>query len=125
MESDIPSLAHEQKGPLPFINRNEQAKAKRLKKEAETKKLICQKIWNNPDTDLQDVFIKYPFCDELRLSSKELINLKGAKLIKSEHRIYYGQIVKTKKEGKGISIYLDGRVYEGGHSNNEKAGMGY
>ena len=91
----------------------------------DAKKQICNEIWTNLEGNLQDILLKYPLCEEVGLSVKEMDNLKGCKLIKGEHRIYFGQIIKTKKEGKGISIYSDGRIYEGNHRNNERSGLGY
>jgi hypothetical protein len=35
------------------------------------------------------------------------------RVIKTENKIYFGEIENKKKEGIGISIYRDGKFYEG------------
>lgn len=84
----------------------------------ERKQAINKEIWANLDGNLQELFLQYPIPEPVGFTASELIETKGVKLIKGEHRIYYGQVIKTKKEGKGISIYSDGRIYEGYHVNN-------
>ena len=46
--------------------------------------------------------------------------LKSAylKLIKSDGKIYFGEIQRKKREGMGITVGRDGRVYEGQFSGN-------
>ena len=52
--------------------------------------------------------------------------LKSAylKLIKSDGKIYFGEIQRKKREGMGITVGRDGRVYEGQFSGNERSGRG-
>ena len=43
---------------------------------------------------------------------------KTLKLVKEEHRVYFGQVSNHKKNGMGVSIYEDGRMYEGQYLDN-------
>jgi len=45
-------------------------------------------------------------------------------LIKSDGKIYFGQIERKKRNGKGVNVYKEGKVYEGDFMNNEKNGTG-
>lgn len=54
-----------------------------------------------------------------------------AKTVRTQNKIYFGQIHNKLKHGKGtcraklgLTIYRDGRVYEGAYLQNQKEGKG-
>ena len=46
------------------------------------------------------------------------------KLIKSDGKIYFGEIHRKKRDGMGITVGRDGKVFEGEFCSNEKNGRG-
>lgn len=38
--------------------------------------------------------------------------------MKTEHKIYLGEVLSKKKHGKGIVVYKEGRIYEGNFYEN-------
>lgn len=77
-----------------------------------------KEIWASSEADIEQVFLKYPFSLEVAITPNELLGTQDSKLVKDEHRIYFGEIRRSKKSGKGISVYSDGRIYEGEHEDN-------
>lgn len=66
------------------------------------------------------------------LFSFETLKKEGYKMMEITYRnsIYYGQVKEFEdgrchKEGKGILLYDNGRVYEGNWKNNKREGIGY
>ena len=53
---------------------------------------------------------------------KELLQTSNLKLLKIDGNIYFGQMEKKKKNGKGIYITKEGRLFEGYFYDNEKYG---
>ena len=47
----------------------------------------------------------------------ELMN-SDCKLVRTEGKIFIGQIRAKKKHGIGVTIYREGRIYEGGYLDN-------
>ena len=45
-------------------------------------------------------------------------DLAGFRIVKEEHRVYFGQVRSHKKSGYGVSVYEDGRMYEGAYLDN-------
>lgn len=43
----------------------------------------------------------------------DILDANNLKLIKSEGKIYFGQIDRKKRNGQGINVYKEGKVYEG------------
>ena len=39
--------------------------------------------------------------------------------------MYYGDFLNSKRHGKGVMVYHNGRVYEGAWENDFKHGKGY
>jgi hypothetical protein len=44
--------------------------------------------------------------------------LKDTKLVTSEQKIYIGQINNKQKNGVGLTVYKDGRIFEGEYNKN-------
>jgi len=49
---------------------------------------------------------------------EQLFGLEGCRLIRMENKIYFGQVANKQKNGKGLSVCKDGKVYLGDFSNN-------
>jgi hypothetical protein len=49
---------------------------------------------------------------------KQLLESVNLKLIKNQDKIYFGQVDKKKRIGKGINITKDGKLFEGEFANN-------
>lgn len=41
----------------------------------------------------------------------ELLDSPRLKLIKSDNKIYFGEVDKKKREGRGIYVHKDGKLY--------------
>ncbi len=44
---------------------------------------------------------------------EELLESARLKLIKSDNKIYFGEVERKEREGRGIYIQKDGKLYEG------------
>lgn len=42
-----------------------------------------------------------------------MLDSSRLKLIKSDNKIYFGEVDRKKREGKGIYLNKDGKLYEG------------
>jgi hypothetical protein len=62
--------------------------------------------------------MSYPTSSVLGTTIPEMIKSPYLKLVKDEHRVYFGEILEHRKHGRGISLYKDGRVFEGKFANN-------
>lgn len=58
------------------------------------------------------------------VNPEELYEMPRVKIIKTENKVYFGQIEHKKKHGKGIVLYRQGKLYEGDFLFNEKSGFG-
>lgn len=47
-----------------------------------------------------------------------MLESTNLKLIKNANKIYFGQIERKKKSGKGICVYKEGKIYEGEFQEN-------
>lgn len=47
------------------------------------------------------------------MTINQLLETQNLKLIKSQDKIYFGQVERKKRSGYGVNISKDGRVYEG------------
>ncbi|CAD8125836.1 unnamed protein product [Paramecium sonneborni] len=54
-----------------------------------------------------------------------LVNMENSKLKIYKDSCYFGQIANGKRNGKGVLICNNGRIYEGNFENNRKHGQGY
>jgi len=52
------------------------------------------------------------------MNINSLLESQNLKLIKNQDKIYFGQVERKKRNGNGVNISKDGRVYEGQFSNN-------
>lgn len=93
------------------MNREEIEEAQKIKDLCKRKKAIMKEIWASSDSDIENVFVKYPFSSEVAITANGLLNMPDVKLVRDEHRIYFGEIKRSRKSGKGISVYSDGRIY--------------
>ena len=66
-----------------------------------------------------------------KISTSQLFETEGTRIIKNQNKIYLGQVINKKKHGKGrffiilgIAVYRDGRIYEGQFYENQKSGYG-
>lgn len=82
------------------------------------KRAVMKEIWSSSEGDIEGRFLTYPFSSEVAITANELLNMADTKLVRDDHRIYFGEIKKSKKYGKGISVYSDGKIYEGHHEDN-------
>jgi hypothetical protein len=53
-----------------------------------------------------------------------LLDSPNLKLVKADSKIYFGEVYRKNKQGLGIYLQKEGRVYEGEFMNNEKNGRG-
>lgn len=56
-----------------------------------------------------------------------MLKLKQSHFLKVKlykESVYYGEIKQNKKQGLGIMIYKNGRLYEGEWQNDQKKGLG-
>ncbi|CDW76380.1 UNKNOWN [Stylonychia lemnae] len=78
----------------------------------------------------QSIIINYNFLEEYVPESKE-INiefLRSSQIYKKKRyvdAIYFGEIIETKRQGKGVMKYKSGRVYEGDWFNDLRSGRGF
>lgn len=59
------------------------------------------------------------------LNWEELKSDPNAQLKKYRESVYYGAIVDGSRNGIGIMLYTNGRVFEGNWKDNFKHGKGY
>ena len=62
---------------------------------------------------LCDFFMKYEFFPQDYLTIDMLLDSPRLKLVKSEGKIYFGEVDRKQRHGWGIQIEKSGHVYEG------------
>lgn len=72
-----------------------------------------QAVWQLGQNDLCDYFTNYaPFPDH-GISGETLLSSAKLKLIKGDNKIYFGEIDRKRREGRGIYLQREGKLYEG------------
>ncbi len=72
-----------------------------------------QGIWQLAQNELCDYFTSYPTFPEQPLTTDALLDSPKLKLIKSDNKIYFGEVDRKRREGRGIYLQRDGKLYEG------------
>lgn len=81
-------------------------------------------IWNLTQQDLCDFFTHYDLFPQADFTLAPLLESQYLKLVKAQGQIYFGEVVRGRREGMGITTSRDGRVFEGHFLNNSKSGFG-
>ena len=81
---------------------------------------MIQTIFDMSQTTLCEFFSTYELFPyhQNHMNINSLLESKNLKLIKNQDKIYFGQVERKKRNGNGVNISKDGRVYEGQFSNN-------
>lgn len=80
-----------------------------------------EQAWQMDEDELLLFFENYQSLSQV-IDPQEL--MQDSKLVRTENKIYLGQVRAKKKHGLGVTIYREGRIYEGSYVDNEKSGMG-
>jgi hypothetical protein len=72
-----------------------------------------QAIWQLAQNDLCQYFTTYDPFPQQSVSVEALLESPKLKLIKSDNKIYFGEVDRKRREGKGIYLQRDGKLYEG------------
>lgn len=85
----------------------------------------AEPIWHLNESQICGFFQNYTSLPMSPVKPDELVGCEGVRIVKSENKVYLGEVMYRKKHGKGInvdysgiSIYRDGRIYEGYFFNN-------
>lgn len=89
-----------------------------LRVHATEKQRILEDIWRMDQQELCNYFTSYRLFPQELFTLNDLLNSTNLKLIKHDGKIYFGQIDRKKKSGKGICIYKEGKLYEGEFLDN-------
>jgi hypothetical protein len=81
-----------------------------------------EQAWEMDEDQLIDFFNNYQSLSQV-IDINELMNV-DSKLVRTENKIFIGQIRAKRKHGVGVTIYREGRIYEGSYVDNEKSGLG-
>ena len=89
-----------------------------LRVHATEKQRVMKEIWLMDQDQLCDYFTSYKLFPQSLFSLRDLLDSKNLKLIKNDGKIYFGQVERKKRAGKGICVYREGKIYEGEFSDN-------
>jgi hypothetical protein len=81
-----------------------------------------EQAWQMDEEELLDFFSNYQSLSQV-IDCNELMGSES-RLVRTENKMYMGQIRNKKKHGVGVTIYREGRIYEGTYADNEKSGLG-
>ena len=81
-------------------------------------------IWNMQQKQLCNFFTNYQAFPQPDFHIGEIVSSNNLKLVKKEGRIFFGEAMQGRREGKGIQFDKDGKIYEGWFEVNEKNGPG-
>ena len=81
-------------------------------------------IWAMNQEQLCKFFTSYKLFPHELFKLKHLLESTNLKLIKSNDKIYFGEVEKKKRNGKGIYVTRQGKLYEGYFKENERHGKG-
>jgi ribosomal protein L13E len=63
--------------------------------------------------DLCDYFTSYTTFPQQAITTEALLDSPRLKLIKSDNKIYFGEVDRKRREGRGLYFQRDGKLYEG------------
>jgi hypothetical protein len=72
-----------------------------------------QSVWQYPQNELCDYFTAYAPFPQHGISTEALLDSPKLKLVKSDNKIYFGEVERKRREGRGVYLQRDGRLYEG------------
>lgn len=72
-----------------------------------------QSVWQLGQNDLCDYFTTYAAFPERGVAGETLLNSPRLKLIKGDNKIYFGEVDRKRREGRGIYLQKEGKLYEG------------
>lgn len=110
-------------------NNQQQQHDKRLNLEmlrvhAIEKQRIMADIWDMDQQQLCNYFLNFRLFPSNSFTMNQLLDSHNLKLIKHDGKIYFGQLERKKRCGKGICIFKQGKIYQGDFDENQKTGYG-
>jgi hypothetical protein len=93
-----------------------------LRVEAVDKLRAVGGIWSMGQQQLCNFFAKYPFLPEAGVSSEELLDSHRLKLVRSEGKVYFGEVASHGRQGRGVCVEKGGKIYEGRFVENQRSG---
>lgn len=72
-----------------------------------------QSIWQFSQNQLCDYFTAYDPFPQHGVSSEALLESPRLKLVKSDNKIYFGEVERKRREGRGVCVQREGKLYEG------------
>ena len=68
--------------------------------------------------ELVDYFSNYQLLPQPTFTLQDLLAHLDLKLVKNEGKIFFGLVKNRKRQGAGISVSREGKVYEGEYDKN-------
>lgn len=82
-----------------------------LRVHATEKQRIMREVWLMEQDQLCDYFTSYRLFPQSLFTLQDLLDSKNLKLIKNDGKIFFGQVDRKKRSGKGVCVYKEGKIY--------------
>jgi hypothetical protein len=82
-----------------------------LRVHAIEKQRVMADIWQMDQQELCNYFLSYRLFPSNNFTMDLLLDSNNLKLIKQDGKIYFGQLERKKRVGKGICIFKEGKIY--------------
>ena len=117
-------ISFRQPQPQLLIRKDQQLQVEILRVQAIQKSRIAQPLWGLSQNQLCDFFMQYELFPQEYFSFAGLLDSPRLKMVKSEGKIYFGEVDRKQRHGWGVQIDKSGHIYEGQFHSNEKRGKG-